>query len=411
MRAAPSTALTDIARRGYGYFVITIRGNTSNFIGPCLLFLGMFLMTVAIVVPLALVPRLKVVPLDLDITTVATSNPAGLTSNDEVPARVFDRCSVNEPKLRVFDAHLTQQRRTVAIDPSDQDQVTLQSAQTVVIDRVRDDAEIVAVDLGEQDAKRPCGDGLLASSVDIVSLDRRTSKPNGQLNQLHTVPIPSGVPVMESPSTWVDAPREGFQYHFGFEVERRGTYPYYDVNSRSDQPARYVGETTINGLSALEFVSEVPEVDQTQLATPSGLPALGSSIEMPAKWWGISRPGVDPEQKVLMHRYGKATRRVWVEPQTGTVLYGSEVQHQYFKAPEWDYPVLTKPIQDFRVDALNMTMSWTDATVEQQTNRARDYIGQLRIGNIIVPWTAGIVGAVLAGVGVFLTFRTARRSS
>ena len=172
-----------------------------------------------------------------------------------------------------------------------------------------------------------------------------------------------------------------------------------------------MGETTINGLSALEFVSEVPEVDQTQLATPSGLPALGSSIEMPAKWWGISGPGVDPEQKVLMHRYGKATRRVWVEPQTGTVLYGSEVQHQYFKAPKWDYPVLTKPIQDFRVDALNMTMSWTDATVEQQTNRARDYIGQLRIGNIIVPWTAGIVGAVLAGVGVFLTFRTARRSS
>ena len=75
--------LMDVARRGYGYFVITIRGNTSNFIGPCLLFLGMFLMTVAIVVPLALVPRLKVVPLDLDITTVATSNPAGLTSNDE----------------------------------------------------------------------------------------------------------------------------------------------------------------------------------------------------------------------------------------------------------------------------------------------------------------------------------------
>ena len=95
--------------------MITIRGNTSNFIGPCLLFFGMFLVTVAIVVPLALVPRLKVVPLDLDITTVATSNPAGLTSNDEVPARVFDRCSVNEPKLRVFDAHLTQQRRTVAL--------------------------------------------------------------------------------------------------------------------------------------------------------------------------------------------------------------------------------------------------------------------------------------------------------
>lgn len=401
----------DVARRGYGYFVITIRGNTSNFIGPCLLFLGMFLMTVAIVVPLALVPRLKVVPLDLDITTVATSNPAGLTSNDEVPARVFDRCSVNEPKLRVFDAHLTQQRRTVAIDPSDQDQVTLQSAQTVVIDRVRDDAEIVAVDLGEQDAKRPCGDGLLASSVDIVSLDRRTSEPNGQLHQLHTVPVPTGVEAKDSLDTSIDAPRDGFQYHFGFDIEHGGTYPYYDVNSRSDQPARFVGETTINGLHALEFVSEVPEVDQTQLATPSGFPALGSSIEMPAKWWGIRGPGVDPEEKVLMHRYGTATRRVWIEPKTGTVLYGSEDQHQYFKSPGWEDPSLAQPIRDFRVDALNTTMSWTDSTVEQQTSRAGEYIDQLRIGNVIVPWTAGIVGAVLAGAGVFLTFRAARRPS
>lgn len=125
-----------------------------------MLFVGMFLLTVAVVVPLALVPRLKVVPLDLDITTVAVSEPAGLTPDDALPARVFDRCSVNELKLRVFDAHLTQQRRTVAIDPSDQDQVTLQSAQTVIIDRIQEGDEVVALDVREQDSKRPCGDGL-----------------------------------------------------------------------------------------------------------------------------------------------------------------------------------------------------------------------------------------------------------
>ena len=212
-----------VARRGYGYFVINIRGNqiSSRVLGPLLLFLGTLLLTTAVAVPLALVPRLKVVPLDLDITTVAVSEPAGLTPNETVPARVFDRCSVNEPTLRVFDAHLTQQRRTVVIDPSDADQVTLQSAQTVAIDRVLENTKVVPVGLREQDATRSCDDGLLASSIDVVSLNRRTSVPNGQLNQLHTVPIPSGVPVMESPSTWVDAPREGFQYHFGFEVERR----------------------------------------------------------------------------------------------------------------------------------------------------------------------------------------------
>ncbi len=53
---------------------------------------------------------------------------------------------------------------------------------------------------------------------------------------------------------------------------------------RREHPTRptatFVGESTIDGLTAYEFVSEVPEIDQVLLATPDGRPALGASLEM-----------------------------------------------------------------------------------------------------------------------------------
>ena len=94
-------------------------------LAPFLVFIGVAAITAAIAVPTWLVPKLEVVPLDLDITTVSQSVPMGITSDNNLPARVFDRCSVGEDKARVFDAHVTQQRRTVVVDPSDADQATV----------------------------------------------------------------------------------------------------------------------------------------------------------------------------------------------------------------------------------------------------------------------------------------------
>jgi hypothetical protein len=377
-----------------------------RYAGTLLLFLGAALVTAAIAVPTVLVPKLKVVPLDLDITTIAESVPAGLTDNDALPARVFDRCSINDPHLRVYNAHLTQQRRTVVVDPSSSDQVTLQSGQTVLIDRIAEDGGVVDLSVQPHSSKRDCNDGLLASSVDLVSIDRGSSKPNGQTHRLHTAEGDNGVATRDGDHNWIDAPRSGFQYHFGFDLEPGETYPYYDANSRTDQPARFVSETEVKGIKTYEFVSDVPEVDQTQLQTPSGLPALGSSVEMPARWWGIAGPGVDPDQPVLMHRYGKATRQVWVEPETGTVLFGQEQQHQYFRSPKADDPSVPAAIRDFQVDALNMTMAWTDATVGQQSSKAERYLSQLRLGTVWAPVATGCVGVILLLGGTSIQMRT-----
>ena len=50
--------------------------------------------------------------------------------------------------------------------------------------------------------------------------------------------------------------------------------------------------------------------------------ALGTMLTMPAKWWGITGAGVRPNDQVNMHRYATATRDLWVEPETGTIVDG-----------------------------------------------------------------------------------------
>jgi len=371
-------------------------------LAPALIFIGIALVTAAIAVPLWLVPKLKVVPLDLDITTVATSVPAGLTDDNNTPARVFNRCSVSEPKAQVLDAHLTQQRRSIIINPSNSDQATLQSGQTVMIDLLRDGDETYEPTAEPVNAQRTCEDAVLTSNVDVISVDRDTSKPNGEIARIHTVQAPEGTVTIEDTDNFVEAPREGFQYKFGFDVDKSDQL-YYDANSRQDVIATFVEEEEINGLTAYHFVSDVPEVDQVTLPTPNGEPALGTSLEMPASWWGIQ--GVPADEKIVMDRFAKATRHVWVEPQTGTILKGMEEQRQYFKSPGWEDPDLAAPIREFEMDAFAATMEWDEATVERQSDKASGYVDQLRLGGVILPAILGTVGGLLLIAGVILLLR------
>ncbi len=79
-------------------------------------------------------------------------------------------------------------------------------------------------------------------------------------------------------------------------------------------------------------------------------------LTMPARWWGITGRGVRPNDPVTMHRYAAATRHVWVEPETGTIVDGREDQHQYFKSPDQS-EATPAPVREFRMDALKARSS------------------------------------------------------
>ncbi len=226
-------------------------------------FLGAACIAAAIAIPLFLVPQLRVVPLDLDITSEATTVSEDGSTGDRFPARVFDRCSVNERRAQVDDAHLSQQRRSVIVDPSDRRQATLQSAQTVQIDRLRDaDGEETEPTMAAADAARECNDGLLTANIDRVSVNRKSSVPNGTVSSLQLEAAPEGVNPQDVSVELPD--RQGFQYKFGFDVQKR-SYLYYDTNTRQDIPVEFVGEKTIDGVTVYEFSGEVPETDVSSL--------------------------------------------------------------------------------------------------------------------------------------------------
>ncbi|MFZ2510450.1 MAG: DUF3068 domain-containing protein, partial [Gordonia sp. (in: high G+C Gram-positive bacteria)] len=369
---------------------------------PLLAFLSILFIAAAITIPTYLVPKLKVVPLDLDITSDATSVSGTGDTASRFPALIFDRCSVSKDKAAQLKVNLKQQRRSLIVDPSDANQATLQAAQTVLIERIEgpDGAEITptVAAIGEP---RKCDDGLLTANIDRVSVDRKSSAPNGVVSSLQLEGDPAGVPVADVSVHLAD--RKGFQYKFGFDVQKQDYY-YYDLNTRQDTVTSFVEETTVNGLTAYHFRTEVPETDISELPNPQGEAPLGTILNMPAKWWGITGRGVAPNDLITMHRHASAVRHVYVEPVTGTIVDGYEEQRQYFKSP--DNPAdIPAAVAEFRMDALNANFQWAPSTVEAQVDRATEYVSLLRWGGTIVPIILGVLGALLLALWAWLTFR------
>ncbi len=368
-----------------------------------LAFLGFALLTAAVGTKLFLVPQLRVVPLDLDITSVSnTVSPDNQTGN-RFPATLFDRCSIQQRQARTFDAHLTQQRRSMIVEPSDRRQATIQSAQTVRIDRIREaNGKEVDPTMAKAGEPRTCNDALLTANIDRVSVNRKTSVPNGAVNSIQTEAAPEGT---DPKSVSVEAKRQGFQYKFGFNVQKR-EYLYYDLNTRQDTRARFVDEKVIDGVKVYHFVTEVPETDLADLETPQGEAALGTMVSMPARWWGIKGRGVKPTETLTMHRYARSTRHVWVEPATGTIVDGREDQYQYFRFPDQSEETPT-PVREFEMTSLKATFQWDAETVKAQAARAQHYANELHFGQNVLPLILGGTGIafLLAWAGAMLFTR------
>lgn len=366
-----------------------------------LAFLGLACIAAAITIPTYLVPKLKVVPLDLDITSDASTVAREGGAGERFPAVIFDRCSVTKPKAAQLNVNLRQQRRSIIVDPSNETQATLQSAQSVLIERVQgaDGKETVPTVAAAGD-ERSCSDGLLTATIDRVSVNRKTSAPNGAVSSLQLEAQPEGTP-LEDVSVQLDD-RKGFQYKFGFGVQKTDYY-YYDLNTRQDTVASFVDEKTIDGLKVYHFTTEVPETNLADLPNPQDEAPLGTILTMPAKWWGISGRGIKANEPITMQRYAAAVRHVYVEPTTGTIVDGFEEQHQYFKSP--DDEESRAPIRDFRLDALKATFKWSDSTVSEQVQRADKYVGLLRWGGTLAPIILGVLGAILLALCALLFFR------
>ncbi|ROZ99119.1 DUF3068 domain-containing protein [Gordonia sp. OPL2] len=402
------------------------RLSTTDLIGPVLIFLGGFLLAVAIALPTLFVDNLRTIPLSTDLTTTADStggaSPAGTPSDpgatdggatdggatdsgatdsgatDGAPAaaRILDRCSLNSPTARVVGADLTRQQRVVAVRPADARRVTLQAGTSVR-------AENVTVDDREVDPQAPrpgsdaatpagaatCTDPTVTAVRDRVTINRTTALPD------LTAPAggqPGSSEIQyDSNAAPVAVPdRRGYTYLLPFDVSTTD-HTFFDVTTRRSVPLRHTGEVTVHGRDAARFVADVPDTDLHQIRTGDAQSTPPTIITRPAGWFGL--PGVDPAREVTATLHHRGSWELDVDTATGTILNARIVVDESYRQIDPSLP-------DHRVTNLSATFSYDETTQRRMSNRATALASPVTIWGRVIPLLAAIAGIAAIGAGL-----------
>jgi len=343
---------------------MALSAGTKRTVACLLVGLGALLIVAAILIPTYGVSQLAKTPLDLEITTIASNKP-------DAPSEVLDAKSLTSGEGPVQidkNVGLISQRFLTVEDPSGKTNMTIQAGQTLR-------------------RKDKTGDtGLLSAIIDRVTINRKTGQP------IDDDPNGSIATTVDSKGNSVPDPVQhtGLQYRFPIGTEKT-TYPYFDINARKSFDMKFVEETEINDLKVYHFRQQVPPTDLSKVTS-----APTNRLTFPAAKWGVQGEG-----DVTMNRYYSNTRDVWVEPQTGTVVNGSEQLHQYY-ARSADKPEVT---------AINTTLTFDPDTVRSQADEARKYMDQISLYSRTLPIILGVLGVISLIAGLILGLRGGDGSS
>jgi hypothetical protein len=198
---------------------------------------------------------------------------------------------------------------------------------------------------------------FVRATIDRVAFDRKTAQ------SVHCC----GESVDSEPTA-----HDGVSYKFPFGTKKE-MYQFWDVNSRKSYPARYVTEETIQGLTVYKFIQEIAGQQLRTQEVPGTLVGE-SSPTFPAPVWYQN------------------TRTVWVEPRTGVIVKGVEQTKT----------TLRDSAGQDRVVVLDATLTFDEASQQQQADLARDGLGRLRVISWIAPLVALILGLAFFAVGLML---------
>ncbi len=193
----------------------------------------------------------------------------------------------------------------------------------------------------------PAGDpSLIDASGDVFATDRVTA-----------------LAVNGSQYTGAAAvPHQGLINKFPFDVQKR-TYPFWDGVMGKGVDATYQGEEKVDALNTYKFVVSIP----TQPATIA-----------------TDTIGTYSDDKTM-----------WIDPVTGSII--NQTEHQVRKLDSGD-------------TALDLTLAFTDATVQTNVDDANTNISQLSlIGNL--PWISYVLALLALGGGLLLIRGTTAASS
>ncbi len=380
------------------------KGTGAKITAAVLIGIGVFMLVVAIMLPTYTKSKAMKTPLDLEVATLATGE-----------ANILDASSLLSGTPEIAENVPVEARRhVVVVEPTDRDQISVEAAQRVL-----------RMDKPAPSASDEIDQRLVNATVDNITLDRVSSDPiegTGSVRVSHEEDAEDATPL----------PREGLQYKFPFEVEKR-SYDYFDLTSRTTNEIDFVGEDKIDGMTVYHFSQNVGPVDLqeavggvgNEVTVPASAIGLGpepadeesedaegdQDAEAPAEDGEEGAEGEEAEEadepEVTVTRFYTNERNLYVEPTTGVIVRGSEKIHQYF-AETADAPEAN------RIDALNVTnpegLTFDQETIDFQIEQAEDGISQIRLLTRIVPIVLGVVGVIFIVGGLLWGTRAGRRS-
>jgi hypothetical protein len=206
---------------------------------------------------------------------------------------------------------------------------------------------------------------MINSAESRVALDRRTGEAVPWEGQCHVEePVPC------TPGTVAFS---GHLYLFPFGTEKK-TYQYWDSTLGRALPLDYQAEEEYNGLPTYRFQQVVPE--QQAEMNPDSLGALLAFLAPGATSGTISY---------------RATRTLWIEPETGAIVGYREQQHRELV-----------PDAGARVVIFDADLQYDQATLDAVGKQAADGRNQLNLLGFWVPIGLAVLGLVLIAVGLLL---------
>ena len=230
--------------------------------------------------------------------------------------------------------------------------------------------------IGDVAASEEEGNNVVVSNTSVTTVDA-----DGVVVDAITARVPfdrtSGAGVNCCDADLNDQPIEfhGQVLKFPFNTQQRD-YDFWDNDLKQATPAVFSGEESINGVTVYTFVQTIE-------------PTMIGAVNAPPNLVGASGTAFVPTD-----RYYSNIRTLWVEPETGFIINGQEQQYSTLRYQGEDRLVLT-----------DVTIGYTDATVEDNTDTYGPKATQLKIMRVWGPIVGSIVGVLMILVGLLLSWR------
>jgi hypothetical protein len=323
-------------------------------IGFVLLGLGVFAVTLGLLLRFYAYPQLAKVPLDNESLSVAEGHG--------IKALVV--ATVNGAPAPEVRDNLTLRSTTYVTGDLTRPEVKADGDVAVYVEAIK------TVDEGS--------DITINASVRSLCLDRHTGEAVAPCEGQY-IEVQQGKREIVNRNT-LQQPGLSFKFPFGTDQK---DYAFYDLQVRKAVKARYAGEDTVQGLDTYKYVMEVSNTKVGEREVPGSL---------------VGRPD---EPSVTASLYYQGKRTLWVEPVTGIIVRGEQDMVQEL-VPPGERPGDGTVVFDG-------TLRLTDATVNDNVHKAEDAMGQIRLLTTF-PIYLWIGGGLLAVVGVVVLFLRRRPS-